>query len=313
MIWTKKPIGLSYRVGFKQLARVRVNGIVCQAHISALSSRHAEAAPIEAMRERRVNAAHFPSCPTAGALPVLRWTSGCFRYVIATFPHYITEIRGSFEDYAIRTFSSRRRKKFRRLKRRWQAHCGHDIEIREYRSESEIETFLPLAEQVSVRTRIHRHMGRGVEVDNVYGRRIRDAASEGVARGYLLFCRGEPVAYDYAELDSDGVLRVELVGYAPEYGQWEVGTLLNLGLVERIHGDPRVKVLDYCEGEAQYKARFATRRYDAAEIVFFRPTPRNLAVFGSHLLLTQSYMLTRSLLLKTGTMDIARRLATRAS
>ncbi len=307
MTWVYEQIRLSFRIGNRTLGQSRLMGINCHEHISRLDVRSSLEPPLESLRSHRATLARLPTCPTDRKLPVLsRVGQGYYRYVVKQFPHFLTTTAIDFDHWLSTTLSRNARKKYRRILRRWRAYCGGELHWREYRGLEQIETFLPLARSVSAKTMQHRVLKRGLTEGGRREALILETAARNMARGYLLFDGDKPVAFNYGYLSPGKVLTLEYGGYDPAYRKWSVGSLLDFLVIEAIHQDPEIDMLDFGEGEGEYKQRFANMRIDAAHVLFFKPTPRNLALVGGHLAISRLSLGLRALLIRFNLLERAK-------
>ncbi len=313
MNWQYEEIRLSFRIGAKTLGQSRIKGMNCHAHISQLTPADARQPPEQLMKSHKATLARLATCPIEKPLPILSRAGGWYRYVPEHFPHFLTEIKGDFDAYLSRTFSRNARKKFRRIINRWSRRQGGEIRWREYRTLDEIREFLPLARTVSEKTMQHRLLNRGITEGGRREAAILEEARNGVARGYLLFDGDQPVVYNYGYLSPGGVMTLEYGGYDPALRDWSIGTLLDYLVIQRAHDDPEIHMIDFGEGDGEYKKRFSTREMQAAHVLFFKPTPKNLALIGAHLATSRFSSGFRALLIRLDLLEKAKQLAGQTS
>jgi len=313
MLWKREKIRLPFRIGTKTFAESAITGINCYQHISKLSPAASTSAPTRELKKFDVSIACYSSCPVEASLPEISLIDRYCRYIVCYFPHYITDVSGSFNDYFKHGFSKNSKKKIKQIRNRWAAHSGADIDWKEYRGDEIEADFLPAARKISCETMQHKLLDRGLVAGGRREAIILQEAQADHSRGYLLFDRNTPVAFSYGVVDESKVLMLEYGGFAPEYRRWSVGTLLDHSVIEHVFSDPDIDVIDFGEGGGEYKKRFSTRQLEAASIIYFQPTLKNIAVMGAYYLVTKTSNGLRYLLLKSNLLEKAKQLAGQSS
>lgn len=309
--WVRERTTLSFRVGVLGLHEAWLDTLVQTAHVSRLCPGDGSEPPLAELARLGGQVAYLPSCPIDGEVPAVEVSNGWIRYLAQRFPHYFTRVDQDFATYEHEHLSKSARKKLRKTVRRFKREVGGQLDYREYRGVAGIDAFVPLAKQVSAKTYQQKLLGRGFAPDSSLNWRVREDARADRARGYLLFAGDTPVAFNYCWLAEDDIMIVDVGGYDPAYAKWSPGTVLDFLMLEASFTDPTLSVVDFGEGQGDYKERFATDRLDTAKVYWFRPTPRHIAVFGGHLLISRAYHEARSLLEKLGWFEPLRRLARR--
>jgi CelD/BcsL family acetyltransferase involved in cellulose biosynthesis len=223
----------------------------------------------------------LPSHPVDARPPPLELTRRYMRYSVATDNHYYVELDGaSFEDYLHRLPRQHRHEIQRKLRRYLQAGRGA-IEFRGYSTPQEARTFFALARALSAKTYQDRLLGLGLPDTDTFRAELYEHAARGTMRGYLLFHRGQPIAFGYCAGMRD-CLRFVFTGYDPAFAAWSPGIVLVHEMLRSLAGEGCFRVLDFGSGEAQYKRLFATASRLCTTVFFFRPSPRHLIKVLAH-------------------------------
>ncbi len=289
MSWENKTIRLGYRFGFISVTEVRMNAIIPTSHFSSFPADLVDNPPVAALSDKQAGVAFIASCPLKGDEPTLSYCAGHVRYISCRYPHYIIDSTGSFSDYMQKHLSKRTRKGFRSKVRTFEKESGGTIDWRIYSTVDEITDFYEQARRISEKTYIEKWLKRGLPADEQFQENMRRSAEAGNARGYLIFLDGKPVAYNYGEIVDGSVLVVDYGGYDPEYGELSPGAVLDFVMMEKTFDIEQIRVIDLGEGEADYKRRFSTASNDCGDLFFFKVSPKNAVVVGSHFVFQQSY------------------------
>ena len=225
----------------------------------------------------RVCAYVVMSQPVSGPLPKVSLHKGTIRYAPHQYAHHLVRFSGTFEDYLKKQFSGQARNGLKRKIRKYCDHVKDQNPWREYRTPEEVREFYNLARQISARTYQEKLLRKGL-TDGAEDEWAR-LAQQGIGRGYLLFDGPKPVAYMTGEL-RNGILLNDFQGFDPEYRNWSPGTILQYFALQKLYEKPEgVHIWDFGEGEGTHKAFFANESLQCADVFYFPPTPRALALF----------------------------------
>lgn len=126
----------------------------------------------------------------------------------------------------------------------------------------EVETFLRDAEKIS-RVTYQWHLGYGYRICNDEGTRERFTrlAKSGILRGYILYLRGKPCAFNWGEL-SHRTFVWQVTGYDRQYHRLSPGTALLMWMIRDVIENTNCEVFDFKWGsEEGYKSRFGTTSF----------------------------------------------------
>ena len=230
--------------------------------------------------------------------PPVRKAGRYICYVSAQYPRYFVDLQQAFDSYKAK-FSSKTRSTITRKMKRFAQHCDGKIDMRVYRSPDELDEFLDIARSVSAETYQERLLDAGLPDTADYRQRTHVMAAKGEVRGYILFCRGQPVSYLHCPI-RNGVLLYQHLGYDPRYAQWSVGTVLQWCAFESIFAEQHFRLFDFTEGQSEHKRLFATGSVSCANVYFLRDTIRNMSLVQGHRAFSYGSQLSGDLLERLG-------------
>ena len=220
------------------------------------------------------------SVPVPAHLPALQRAHGYLRYVPLQYRHCYVDLQGGFERYR-QKFSSKTRATIARKLRKFSEHCGGALRWAAYRTPQEINTFFPLARQVSRKTYQERLLDAGLPEDPAFVAAALAAAAGDRLRAWLLFDGDRPVAYLYCPAQAE-VLVYAYLGYDPEYQKHSVGTVLQWLAFEQLFAEAQFRYFDFTEGQSEHKRLFATHERQCANVMFLRDDWRSRLLLHSH-------------------------------
>jgi Acetyltransferase (GNAT) domain len=204
------------------------------------------------------------SQPICEGFPILRWRGRSLVYAGQRYKRYFVDLTGEYNSYLLK-FSSKSRSTLRRKVRKFAELSGGEIDWRKYRTPQEIDEFLRLAMPLSNSTYQERLFGAGLPTDHGYRSSVTTLAAQDEVRAYLLFVRGEPVAYLLCPANF-GVLLYDKQGYDSRYSSMSPGTVLQVLVLEDLFKERKYKLLDFTEGEGEHKEFFSTHSQLCADI-----------------------------------------------
>lgn len=223
--------------------------------------------------------------------------------------HFI-DMAGDFEAY-LSGFSSKTRSTLRRKQRKLDSEGDGDVEVREYRSPSEIAEFMGIALPLSRRTYQARTLDAGLPEDDVFRAEMMDHAARDALRCYLLYFRGEPISYLCLPIEGDTVIYAYL-GYDNEYARLSPGTVLQMQALERLFAEKRYRYFDFTEGDGPHKAQFGNRSVEACSFFLLKSTPGNRVLLALLDMFDAGVAGLRKLAARTGALSKIRRTIRRA-
>lgn len=197
------------------------------------------------------------------------------RQLVDIAPLHRMDLPGSWEDLlARRSSKSRRQIRFddNKLRRR------HGDALRVDRLDA-VESLPRLREEMEQVARASYQSGLGVSVlgDPVQSALIDLAAERGWLRVWMLSLADQPVAFWWG-IAHAGILTIGTPGYDAQHSADRVGYFTLRRMLEDSCADPAIDTIDFGVGDADYKARFATRTDQVAGLVVLAPRVRPLAI-----------------------------------
>jgi CelD/BcsL family acetyltransferase involved in cellulose biosynthesis len=205
------------------------------------------------------------------------------RYLVGKpqiYARFYIDMSGNFDEYMAK-FSGKTRSTLNRKSRKFAEYCGGSLDIKEYRTATELEEFIAFARPLSALTYQERLLDSGLPTGDAAVAGMVSLANEDRIRAYLLFADGKPVSYLYLPITQD-VLVYAFLGYHPDYMQQSVGTILQMEALKRLFAEERYRYFDFTEGEGSHKALFGTDHIRAATLLVLRPTLTNRLILVAH-------------------------------
>jgi CelD/BcsL family acetyltransferase involved in cellulose biosynthesis len=297
--WSEGQFRLGYYLGEFRLFSVSFRAQLLNLHFTELARRYPDLHTLEGELHPGFNAALIRSCPLPEHLPRIATTQGVIRYVPEHFRRFYIDLQGrSFEDY-LKGFSSKSRSTLMRKVRKFREASEGEVQWRLFRREEEMEEFFRLARHVSSKTYQERLLGSGLPEDEGFRAHARELAAADSVRAFILYHRGQPLAYLYCPA-QDGILYYEYLGYDPQFQAWSPGTVLQYLALESLFGEARWRMFDFTEGEGPHKEFFSTSGVLCANVYYFRRRWRYRILIYVHSALNDVSRLAVRALDKTG-------------
>jgi len=172
-------------------------------------------------------------------------------------------------DHFFQSCSKNRRKISKKYIRRIEQEYPGQVIMKTFSTEDELETAISLASRISANT-YQRAFGGGFHDDSRTLALLTVAAKKGWLRIYILFVGNEPCAFR-SSLKYGHTYLAELTGYAPEWKDYNVGTILFLKVVESLCGDTEINFYDFSFGGGQHKQWGDLKSWPEASVQIFAP------------------------------------------
>ena len=198
-----------------------------------------------------------------------------WQHVATRTAHWQLALPGSYDEF-LRSLSSRTREGVRRYSRKLEREHGERLELRRFAAEAELEEFFADAHTIAERTYQH-GLGVAVTDDAAHRRLIEAAARRGWFRAWVLSIDGRPAAFWHG-FAHGGAFAIGVPGDHPEYGHLRVGTYVLMKAIEELCEDDEVETIDFGFGDAEYKRRFGTERWEEEDVLVYAPTLRGARV-----------------------------------
>jgi CelD/BcsL family acetyltransferase involved in cellulose biosynthesis len=281
--WITSAIPFKFRLGEFTLCTKQLQASKPDVHFRQLPDTVAETPELVAHLKESA-AIYISSHPTDKPLRRVVVTSKFIRYAPLQYNHYYIEFTGTFADYLAK-FSSKTRSTLKRKVKKFAERSGGEVAFRSFSKPHEIEGFYKVAREVSSKTYQDRLFHSGLPDTPQFAQQLTNLASKGQVRAYLLFDGTRPIAYLYCPM-IDGILYYDFLGYDPEYSEYSPGTILQYFALEQLFAEGIARVFDFTQGGGSHKEFFATHCVSCADIYYFRPSVRSLALVIFHASLT---------------------------
>jgi hypothetical protein len=248
--------------------------------------------PLEEGKAKRCRAVVRFAMPIGNNFAAVCLEQGVLRYTVRYGLRYVVDFSGSFDEY-LRKFSNKSRNT---LKRKIKKSVRHhkSPELAQYRLPSEILTFRKIAIEISHRS-YKNEIGWGFEESDRFARQLETDASMNRVRGFVLMLDGQPAAYVFCRIECDVIVYKHLA-YDAQFAERSPGTVLLYLMLEQLFKEQEFRILDFDGMEYfPYKEFFATRSVPCARVVWFRPTIRNIVLFGGHCIIMTAWHLAAEL------------------
>lgn len=196
---------------------------------------------------------------------------------------WVIDVSESLEAFLARRTASTR-KKLRREERELFKHFEGDVELRCFRDPDDLDEACRDMTAVAAVTYQHK-LGAafsGVALDRAL---LQLGLKMGWSRVWMLYCAGRPVAFwpgtAYAQ-----VFAVGTPGFDPVYSDYAVGRFSMIRMIGDLSRDSSVKMMDFGQGEAEYKSRFGQALRLERDMMVAAPRPWPVVVLWIHSLFT---------------------------
>jgi len=193
---------------------------------------------------------------------------------------YSVAVHGSFQEY-LKKFSSKARQNLTRSVRKFSDRQESQAAYEVYTEPHQMAVFYAEASAISRQTYQARLLKAGFPENESFITEMCDLASRGMARGYLLRDRGKAIAFAWCT-GKGTCLTYNTIGYLPSEASQSPGTILLYHILDDVFSSSKFSVIDFGNGEAQYKSMFATDRKEIVSVYFFRMTFRIVVLVWLH-------------------------------
>ncbi|WP_367067211.1 GNAT family N-acetyltransferase [Oryzisolibacter sp. LB2S] len=184
---------------------------------------------------------------------------------------YFVSLRGSFDEY-LKLRSPKSRQNLKRSVKKFLEKNPEAFRI--YTEPESMEEFHRDAVSISSQTYQTLMLKAGLPDSPEFLRAMREKASKGEARGYLLRTQEKPIAFAWCTAKGDA-MTYQVIGYLPEYAESSPGTVLLYLILQDLFSLEKYRMLDFGPGSAFYKEAFATGKLEFADSYLLHPTLEN--------------------------------------
>ena len=192
----------------------------------------------------------------------------CRGYFPKVERHWRMKIPASMDEF-YRSCSKKHRANLKRYIRKLEKDFVGRVKTIVYSRKDEVEQAIQAAREISSKTYQHA-FGVGF-VDNSLTRSLLNtAADQGWLRASILYVDDKPCAFQFI-LVYGRICFLDQIGFDPEWGKYNVGTVLFLRVLETLCSDPNIDYMDFYFGDATYKKHYGDEFWHEASLSMFAP------------------------------------------
>ena len=201
--------------------------------------------------------------------------------------------------------SKKHRGNLKRYKRKLHRDYPKQVEVKTYTKEEEVEEAIHHASRISSQT-YQSGLNKGLEAEAATLNLMKTATRKGWLLIDTLYVGNEPCAFQIG-MKYRNMYLLDQIGYSSHWGNYNVGTILFIHVLERLCKDPDVKRLDFGFGDAEYKRIYGNQKWSEASVYIFARRLNPVYVnFASSLINGFSYCMVKALN-KTGITQIIKK------
>jgi len=209
------------------------------------------------------------------------------RYVSYRGKRYFVDLSSRSFDAYLAKFSAKTRNTLKRKMRHFEEFSGGVIDLRCYRSSTEMAEFCTHAIAVS-RVSYQGKIGFGFPDTREFRNHVLDEAVKGRVSGFVLMHKNRPVAYVFCRISGD-IITYSIPGYDPEFVRVSPGTVLMYAILQQLFEDENSRIFDFGGQAWDYKALFATGYVGYVKVAWFPKSAKNLTLVMLHYLVLQAW------------------------
>jgi hypothetical protein len=194
--------------------------------------------------------------------------------VATATPHWVMDLP---EGELLPGLPKKLRDNYKRSRKLVTKHLGSSVEIRRLDRPEHLDQALRDLETVASLT-YQRGLGAGFDAERDRAH-VALGLEQGWFRAWVMYVDGEPRAFELGYRHGDRFI-IGAKGFDPDYGRQEVGTALQLHLLEELCAEDAIKTVDFGFGDAPYKRRLANRQWEEVDVIVYGRTARALIANG---------------------------------
>lgn len=270
MTATARPTPLNFRIGARTLMAVQRDMV--RVPLSLDEAREGRL-PVLPPLPRDAHGYVVTSLPE-DRLEAMVYASGkMIGFVRQRYTRYYADLTGGFDAYMASLSGNARQGAKRKAKKIAQV-SGGDLDIRAYRTPTELEAFHDIARRIALRTYQEKLLGEGLPASPEFVQGMLTAAAADRVRAWLLFIAGEPAAYLYCPAHGE-TLVYEYVGHDPAFNDLSPGAVLQVEAFRDLFDEQKFARFDFTEGDGQHKRQYATGGVPCVDVLLLRPSLKN--------------------------------------
>lgn len=265
---------LRFQVGARTLFAIRRRLVRVPLSLDDAEAGHA---PVLPPIERGDDGYAITSLPTARLDAVTR--GGMLAFVRQRYTRHFIDLTGDHDGY-LAALSANTRSGIRRKTGRLAEASGGMLDVRRFRTPTELEAFHAAARMLSRKTYQERLLDNGLPDGERFVAQMLAMAAAGAVRGWLLYLGDAPIAYLYCSV-AGGTVRYDHVGHDPAFADLSPGSVLQMEAIRDLFAEGMHRRFDFTEGEGQHKRQFSTGGVACADLLLLRPTLANRATLAA--------------------------------
>ncbi len=187
--------------------------------------------------------------------------------------HNNITLYSSFDDH-LSSFNHKFRYNLRQTHKKLKNYCDGRLDLVRFECLKDVEVFLRDAHQVSLASWQHQKLGPQMLFTNDEIKNFQRFAEERVLRSYILYADEVPIAYVRGFQFGD-VYYYSRSGYDATLKNYAPGKVLFYLLLQDIYDHRPPKLLNFQEGDYDFKKDFATDKFEKKSILLIK---RNLPI-----------------------------------
>jgi hypothetical protein len=194
-------------------------------------------------------------------------------------PFHYAEFPGSFDAY-MGEFRKKQRYNLKRQVRLMSEGVGKELAMEIIDKPEQIDAFLADVHHVTARS-WKSELAEPAPEMAATPQVLREVASAGLLRAYVLRAKGSPAAYALGYRYRD-IYHYANIGYDTELASYSPGSVLLLMMIEDLVDNAGVKFMNFGVTDAGYKRVFGNRHLSDASVIVLRPTAGNTVLRTAH-------------------------------
>ena len=221
----------------------------------------------------------------------------CRDYVTRAVYHWQMTLPGCIEELFEKRMNKKHRYWAKRASRLLENDYPGDVRYASFSSPDDAGSFFSDVLRVAQKT-YQWGLDVGFQGSEENRRRLMLEAEKGWFRGFILYLKGEPLAFWICTVYK-GTVYLDYTGYDPEFGKYEIGTALLFRIIAEL-GRENIRQMDFGPGTAFYKERLADSSFEEGIVYAFALSLRGVCFNLLRTLMQLPVGLARNLLSRLG-------------
>ena len=197
------------------------------------------------------------------------------------FRDYFPKIQGHYKmtlpSSSAEFYKKRKKaKNLRRIKNRLHREFEGNIEVQCFRNPDDVDRLCKDAEKIS-RTTYQFAAGNGIVNDIETRQKFSHLAKKGWLLAYILYINKEPCAFE-GGIYFNRTYYADYCGYNNKYKKYEIGTYLELMIIETQSNDPAFSFYDFGWMDTMHKTRYCDIVEEEASFNIYQPSLKGVSL-----------------------------------